>query len=58
MFTTEQKDELKAKLDGSVVKQRKQGAAQVPYVAAWHVIAEANRISVVPVVLFCRLARA
>lgn len=43
-FTPEQTGFLSAKLDGSAVKQRKQGSTQVSYVEAWHVIAEANRI--------------
>lgn len=43
-FTDEQVAALKAKLDGSHVKSRKQGNAQVQYVEGWHAIAEANRI--------------
>lgn len=43
-FTDDQVEALKAKLDGSHVKSRKQGNAQVQYVEGWHAIAEANRI--------------
>jgi len=44
MFTQEQKDALKAKLDSSRVKQRQQAGRTFSYVEGWHVIAEANRI--------------
>lgn len=43
-FTPEQVAALDAPLSKGVVKERKQGAAKVSYIEAWHAIAEANRI--------------
>ncbi len=36
--------ELSKKLDGSLVKSRKQGGSNVSYIEGWHAIAEMNRI--------------
>ena len=36
--------ELSKKLDGSLVKSRKQGGGNVSYIEGWHAIAEMNRI--------------
>ena len=44
MLTPEQIDQLKAPLDGRVVKSRNQGGKDLSYIEAWHAIAEANRI--------------
>ncbi|MCX7320423.1 MAG: RAD52 family DNA repair protein [Hyphomicrobiales bacterium] len=44
MFSSEQNEQLKAKLAPSAVKSRQQGGSKVSYVEGWHVIAEANRI--------------
>jgi recombination DNA repair RAD52 pathway protein len=45
LFTDDQKSLLEAKLDPGNVKGRKgANGATVPYVEAWHAIAEANRI--------------
>lgn len=43
-FTPEQVQQLSAKLDGSVVKQRDQAGRKLSYIEGWHAIAEANRI--------------
>jgi DNA repair and recombination protein RAD52 len=44
VFSEDITKQLEAKLDASKIKTRKQGGAQVSYIEAWHVIAEANRI--------------
>lgn len=43
-FREDQISALKEKLDGSTVKQRKQGGSQVSYIEGHHAIREANRI--------------
>lgn len=43
-FTPEQVEHLSAKLDGSVVKERKQAGRKLSYIEGWHAISEANRI--------------
>lgn len=44
MFSTEQKTQLTAKLDGKQVKHRAQAGMQLSYIEGWWAIAEANRI--------------
>lgn len=44
MFTPEQIEMLKAKLDATHVKTRKQANRPLSYIEGWHAIAEANRI--------------
>jgi DNA recombination protein Rad52 len=43
-FTDEQRDALKAKLNGRHVRHRISNGTTLPYLEGWHVIAEANRI--------------
>lgn len=44
MFSTEQIEQLSAKLDKSHVREREQAGRTLSYIEGWHAIAEANRI--------------
>jgi len=44
MFTTEQDEMLKQKLNPAAVSQRSKAEVMLSYIEGWHVIAEANRI--------------